>query len=243
MPPDTVGIGHIQPAIEAFGVAVAIGGGIAQFAASRQFGRWCGDRGVRYWRRDDQGRRALGRGGNRLGESLLRHRCGLFRILVLVFVLRTGRRGQRLATPAGDIPVYNSVREGLDAGHSFNTGVVYLPPAAVRDGVAELVRGHCRAARAFAERAAGLPGVRLLNRVALNQVALDLGDRAQAICNRLNRAGFFLRTADWRGRTILRISFCGAGDPDALGDDLADALTKATSGSPRPMASAAEAEA
>ena len=29
---------------------------------------------------------------------------------------------------------------GLDAGHTFNTGVVYLPPSGVRDGVAELVR-------------------------------------------------------------------------------------------------------
>ena len=38
------------------------------------------------------------------------------------------------------MPVFNSVREGLDAGHRFNTGVVYLPPSAVRDGVAELVR-------------------------------------------------------------------------------------------------------
>jgi succinyl-CoA synthetase alpha subunit len=51
-----------------------------------------------------------------------------------------GRRGQVLATPAGGIPVYNNVREGLDDGLSFNTGVVYLPPAGVRDGVAELVR-------------------------------------------------------------------------------------------------------
>ena len=45
-----------------------------------------------------------------------------------------------LKTPAGDIPVYNNVREGLDAGHTFNTGVVYLPPSGVRDGVAELIR-------------------------------------------------------------------------------------------------------
>jgi len=45
-----------------------------------------------------------------------------------------------LATKAGNIPVYDSVREGLDAGHAFNTGVVYLPPAGVRDGVAELIR-------------------------------------------------------------------------------------------------------
>ena len=45
-----------------------------------------------------------------------------------------------LETPIGDIPVYNNVREGLDAGHRFNCGVVYLPPSAARDGVAELIR-------------------------------------------------------------------------------------------------------
>ena len=45
-----------------------------------------------------------------------------------------------LETPAGNIPVYNNVREGLEAGHRFNCGVVYLPPSAARDGVAELIR-------------------------------------------------------------------------------------------------------
>jgi succinyl-CoA synthetase alpha subunit len=58
----------------------------------------------------------------------------------VVFGTSPGRRGQVLATAAGDIPVYNNVREGLDDGISFNTGVVYLPPSGVRDGVAELVR-------------------------------------------------------------------------------------------------------
>ena len=58
----------------------------------------------------------------------------------VVFGTSPGRRGQVLATPAGNIPVYNNVREGLDDGLSFNTGVVYLPPSGVRDGVAELVR-------------------------------------------------------------------------------------------------------
>src|SRR5207302_9299231 len=51
-----------------------------------------------------------------------------------------GRTGQTLATTTGDIPVYDSVREGLAAGHRFNCGVVYLPPSAARDGVAELIR-------------------------------------------------------------------------------------------------------
>jgi succinyl-CoA synthetase alpha subunit len=58
----------------------------------------------------------------------------------IVFGTSPGRRGQVLPTPAGDIPVYNNVREGLDDGHAFNAGVVYLPPSGVRDGVAELVR-------------------------------------------------------------------------------------------------------
>jgi succinyl-CoA synthetase alpha subunit len=52
----------------------------------------------------------------------------------VVFGTSPGRRGQKLPTAIGDIPVYNNVREGLDAGHSFNTGVVYLPPSGVRDG-------------------------------------------------------------------------------------------------------------
>jgi succinyl-CoA synthetase alpha subunit len=58
----------------------------------------------------------------------------------VVFGTSPGRHGQVLQTLAGDIPVYNNVREGLDAGHRFNCGVVYLPPSAARDGVAELIR-------------------------------------------------------------------------------------------------------
>lgn len=58
----------------------------------------------------------------------------------VVFGTSPGRRGQQLNTPVGGIPVFNNVREGLEDGHSFNTGVVYLPPGGVRDGVAELVR-------------------------------------------------------------------------------------------------------
>jgi succinyl-CoA synthetase alpha subunit len=58
----------------------------------------------------------------------------------VVFGTSPGRGGQVLATAAGDVPVYNNVREGLDDGLSFNTGVVYLPPSGVRDGVAELIR-------------------------------------------------------------------------------------------------------
>src|ERR1700756_1614820 len=58
----------------------------------------------------------------------------------VVFGTSPGRRGQVLPPSCGDIPVYNNVREGLDNGLTFNTGVVYLPPSGVRDGVAELIR-------------------------------------------------------------------------------------------------------
>src|SRR5947209_8852903 len=58
----------------------------------------------------------------------------------VVFGTSPGRRGQFMQTAKGNIPVYNSVLEGLEAGHRFNCGVIYLPPAAARDGVAELIR-------------------------------------------------------------------------------------------------------
>ncbi|MGS5088084.1 CoA-binding protein [Hydrogenophaga sp. A37] len=58
----------------------------------------------------------------------------------VVFGTSPGRHGQVLETPAGNIPVYNNVREGLEAGHRFNCGVVYLPPSAADDGVVELIR-------------------------------------------------------------------------------------------------------
>ena len=57
----------------------------------------------------------------------------------VVFGTAPGKRGEVLKTKIGNIPVYNNVREGLEAGHKFNVGVVYLPPAAVRDGVFELI--------------------------------------------------------------------------------------------------------
>ncbi|TAN60391.1 CoA-binding protein [bacterium] len=58
----------------------------------------------------------------------------------IVFGTSPGRTGQTLATKLGKIPVFNSIKDGLDAGLKFNTAVIYLPPSGVRDGVAEAVR-------------------------------------------------------------------------------------------------------
>jgi len=51
-----------------------------------------------------------------------------------------GRAGSVLKTKIGDIPVYNSVAEALEAGHQFNVAVVYVPPSGVKDAVIEAVR-------------------------------------------------------------------------------------------------------
>ncbi len=58
----------------------------------------------------------------------------------IVFGTGPGRSGQALETKKGPIPVYNSIKEGIKAGHRFNTAVIYLPPSGVKDGVAEAVR-------------------------------------------------------------------------------------------------------
>ncbi len=50
-----------------------------------------------------------------------------------------GRRGE-LETRLGPIPVYSSIRDVMDQGLFFDIGVIYLPPLAVSQAVAELVR-------------------------------------------------------------------------------------------------------
>ncbi len=51
-----------------------------------------------------------------------------------------GRSGSVMKTGIGDIPIYDNVAEAIEAGHEFNTVVVYLPPSGVRDGVIEAIR-------------------------------------------------------------------------------------------------------
>ncbi len=60
----------------------------------------------------------------------------------IVFGTGPGKSGKSLPTKIGKIPVYNSIEEGMAAGHKFNTVVVYLPPSGVKDGVAEAVRAN-----------------------------------------------------------------------------------------------------
>lgn len=93
-----------------------------------------------------------------------------------------------------------------------------------REGVADLVRGHCEGALRLANRLSGIEGIRVLNRVSLNQIALRFedprgnpDDLTEAMEDRLNDAEHFVRTARWQGQTILRLSIIEDGtDGDAL---------------------------
>ena len=60
----------------------------------------------------------------------------------IVFGTGPGKSGKSLMTKSGKIPVYNSIKEGMEAGHKFNTVVIYLPPSGVKDGLAEAVRDN-----------------------------------------------------------------------------------------------------
>lgn len=94
-----------------------------------------------------------------------------------------------------------------------------------RRGLSDLVEQHCLAALRFAQACSNIEGAEVLNDVVLNQVAVDLGPRTQEICDALNASGrFFLRTASWRGRLILRVSFSGHASTVETADALAEAL-------------------
>src|SRR5210317_1681877 len=57
----------------------------------------------------------------------------------IVAGVQYGRSGQKMETKIGDIPVYGSIKEIVDAGIEFDTGVIYLPPSAVAAAADELV--------------------------------------------------------------------------------------------------------
>ena len=85
-----------------------------------------------------------------------------------------------------------------------------------RQGIATMIERHCTLARRLACRLAEEPGVVVLNDVELNQlvvrfgahVAPALGDRlTDATIERIQQAGVcFVRGAQWRERSVMRVS-------------------------------------
>lgn len=103
-----------------------------------------------------------------------------------------------------------------------------------RQGIAKIVRGHCACAALIAARCRAVDGIEVLNEVRLNQVVLSFrgneddrgaGALTQRMADALNATGrFFLRTAAWKGRQVLRISVIANGTDRAIAEDLADAI-------------------
>ncbi|MBB5696525.1 pyridoxal phosphate-dependent decarboxylase family protein [Muricoccus pecuniae] len=85
-----------------------------------------------------------------------------------------------------------------------------------RQGIAEMVERHCALAQRFAAALATEPGIRILNEVELNQIIvrfgtdeeLEQGDTmTKEVVARLQQEGvLFAGGAQWRGRTVLRLS-------------------------------------
>jgi glutamate/tyrosine decarboxylase-like PLP-dependent enzyme len=100
-----------------------------------------------------------------------------------------------------------------------------------RQGVADLVEHHCRCAARMAERLAAEPGIRVLNEVVINQVAVSFGEgdaesrkaATEAVIARVQGEGTcFAGGASWHGEWIMRISVTSGettmGDIDVSAD-------------------------
>ena len=96
-----------------------------------------------------------------------------------------------------------------------------------RRGVAEMVERHCRAATLIAASLEKVEGIELRNDVVLNQIAIGFDapddlDAPEIVARRLNGTGrYFLRTAQWRGEKVLRISVISDKVDEQLGRRLA----------------------
>jgi glutamate/tyrosine decarboxylase-like PLP-dependent enzyme len=88
-----------------------------------------------------------------------------------------------------------------------------------RQGIAELVEHHCRCAARMAQLLAVEPGIRILNEVVLNQVAVSFGDgdaasrkaKTEAVIAEVQKDGTcFAGGAGWHGEWIMRVSVTSA---------------------------------
>ena len=101
-----------------------------------------------------------------------------------------------------------------------------------RDGIVEIIRGNCALARRFAERLSQVPGVRILNDVALNQVLVQFKDdetTRQVIAAVQAEGTCWAGGALWQGQQAMRISVSNWSTTDADADQSADAMLTAFS--------------
>jgi glutamate/tyrosine decarboxylase-like PLP-dependent enzyme len=106
-----------------------------------------------------------------------------------------------------------------------------------RQGVREIVTRHCACASYIAKRLAAEPGIEILNEVVLNQLAVSFGNGcspeeqsrlADAVADELARGRrFYLKTTEWKGRKVLRISVISHHTDEQAADNLASAIVEA----------------
>ena len=102
-------------------------------------------------------------------------------------------------------------------------------------GVRGIVRRHCAAAERLAELLKDVEGLKVVNGIHLNQIVIRLSDGHDGdddlmdkLTDRVNQSQkVFLKTAQWKGRTVLRVSVIaadtGAGDVEELAGLIRDA--------------------
>jgi len=103
-----------------------------------------------------------------------------------------------------------------------------------RSGVRELVSRHCRLARRIARAVSAEPGLRVLNEVHSNQVAVACGEgpegdaQTAAVLDRVQeQARVYPTHGDWAGRKIIRCSVIGYAMRDEHADLLASEIIDA----------------
>ena len=105
-----------------------------------------------------------------------------------------------------------------------------------QEGVSELVARHCALARRFADRLSAEPGIRVLNDVVLNQVAVNFGTgdsaerkaQTEAVIAKVQADGVcFAGGAQWRDDWIMRLSVTSMATTEADIDRSAEAIIAA----------------
>ena len=101
-----------------------------------------------------------------------------------------------------------------------------------KSGVRDLVASHCRSARCVADEMAAIPGLEVAGVVELNQVIVtvsddsaDPGHATRLLAEELNNThAVFVRTAIWKGRIVLRLSFIANGTDERHTKNLARSI-------------------
>jgi glutamate/tyrosine decarboxylase-like PLP-dependent enzyme len=106
-----------------------------------------------------------------------------------------------------------------------------------RQGIAEMIGRHCRIAQSIARTLAAEPGIEIVNRVELNQIAVRFGtdekpgrsdELTAAVIERVQADGVcFVAGAQWRDRWIMRVSVVAFSTTDADAEQSAQAIIAA----------------